>query len=411
MYQNLTSGEQNLILLDSLIPRDDRFYIWAYSVKEGLLDSSCPEEDRPILDRCFRLFGGMEKLADCAEGPADQAPLLIGCPIGLTWAAVRDQKRAGDTLLLIGPVFYSAPPEDQIRRTLLDYPGIERRMSFISDLMKLCPRLPVMSYAIFTRYVVLVHNTVNARQLSLEDLDLRHSAKELQPSSAEKRDRSRIYRNEQAMLQMVRTGDINYQHVLQNVIVGSPGVPVRGQDPLRQAKTSIIVFTSLVCRAAMEGGLSPEVAYSLGDSYIQSVEDCRDSAELSALAHAMYHDFIYRVHYLHANPHYSHAVQKCCDYIELSLDRKIRASDLASLVGYTEYYLTEKFKKETGLSVSSYIRKARTERARLLLETTDLPIHQISERLAFNAPNYFIQCFREDVGCTPAAYRKSRRQG
>ena len=131
-------------------------------------------------------------------------------------------------------------------------------------------------------------------------------------------------------------------------------MPVQGRDPLRQMKTSIVVFTTLVTRAAMEGGLSPEIAYPLGDSYIQTAEDCQDSGELNSLAHAMYHDFIYRVHQLRANPHCSHAIQKCCDYIELSLDRKIRAKDLAVLVGYTEYYLTEKFKNETGLSVSDY---------------------------------------------------------
>ena len=128
--------------------------------------------------------------------------------------------------------------------------------------------------------------------------------------------------------------------------------------------------------------------------------------ELNALTLAMYHDFIYRVHQLHANPNYSHAVQKCCDYIELSLNRKIRTADLAALVGYTEYYLTEKFKKETGQSVSSYIRYAKVERAKVLLSTTDLSIQEVSEHLAFSTVNYFIKSFRETVGYTPAQYRK-----
>jgi AraC-like DNA-binding protein len=156
----------------------------------------------------------------------------------------------------------------------------------------------------------------------------------------------------------------------------------------------------------MEGGLSPEVAYSLGDSYIQAVENSRDAGELSALAQAMYHDFIYRVHHVRANPNYSHAIQKCCDYIELSLDRRIRTVDLASLVGYTEYYLTEKFKKETGKTVSSYIREAKVARARLLLESTNLSVAEISDRLAFNTPNYFIQCFKNIMGVTPSQFRK-----
>ena len=212
------------------------------------------------------------------------------------------------------------------------------------------------------------------------------------------------------MLQMVRNGDINYHAVIQRSVNLSPGVPVQGADPLRQMKTSIVVFTTLVSRAAMEGGLSPEVAYARGDSYLQSAEDCRDSGELAALANAMYHDFIYRVHHLRSNPGYSHAIQKCCDYIELSLDRRIRVSDLAALVGYTEYYLTEKFKKETGVPVSQYIRFAKVERAKVLLEATNLSVREIAERLAFNTVNYFIQSFRETALCTPAQYRKEKRK-
>ena len=208
------------------------------------------------------------------------------------------------------------------------------------------------------------------------------------------------------MLQMVRDGNIHYQSAFQYSSQLSPGVPVTGREPLRQEKISIIVFTTLVSRAAMEGGLSPEVAYSLGDSYIQAAENSRDAGELSALAQAMYHDFIYRVHHVRANPNYSHAIQKCCDYIELSLDRRIRTADLASLVGYTEYYLTEKFKKETGKTVSSYIREAKVARARLLLESTRLSVAEISDRLAFNTPNYFIQCFKSIVGVTPSQFRK-----
>lgn len=403
MQQNLTSGEQNLILLSSLIPSNEQFYIWHYSVQRGCLGTSCPEEERDILDQCFHLLGGMEKLTAYAQDPKNTRPLMIGSPIGLQWAAILDQGRSRDTTIIIGPVFYSAPVESLLRSSLQPYAG----PAFISEALRLFPKLPVMSFAIFTRYVMMVHNTVNEQQLGLCDLDFGQPADSgIRSSPAEERDRGKVYLAERAMLQMVRNGDINYQRIFQNVVSGSPGVPVHGRDPLRQEKTSIIVFTSLVCRAAMEGGLSPEVAYSLGDSYIQSAEDCRDSGELSALAHAMYHDFIYRVHHLRSNPNYSYAIQKCCDYIELSLDRKIRTSDLAALVGYTEYYLTEKFKRETGLSVSNYIRFAKVERAKVMLETTDLTVQKIAESLAFNTPNYFIQIFKDTTGYTPIEYRK-----
>ena len=50
------------------------------------------------------------------------------------------------------------------------------------------------------------------------------------------------------------------------------------------------------------------------------------------------------------------------------------------------------------------------ERAKLLLESTELTVRQIAAQLAFNTPNYFIQCFREVTGYTPAQYRKQVKQ-
>ncbi|HAE16717.1 MAG TPA: hypothetical protein DCG51_09230 [Erysipelotrichaceae bacterium] len=57
-------------------------------------------------------------------------------------------------------------------------------------------------------------------------------------------------------------------------------------------------------------------------------------------------------------------------------------------------------------SVSSFIRTAKIERAKTLLKTTVLPIHEIADMLAFNTPNYFIQVFRDITGMSPAQYRK-----
>lgn len=411
MDKQMTQGEQNLMLLQSLIPKNEKLYVWAYSPERGPVAVSCPEEERDILAQSFEILGGFEKAVAYFRDASHTRPLMIGSPIGMQWAVVRETERKHSLFFVIGPVFYSTPVESLVRRALRPFTYSRENGLWSMELFHLLPELPVMSYAIFTRYIMMVHNTLNGEQLGLEALEMgQPSAGRIQASPAGERNRNQVYLAERALLQVVRNGDINYQSILQNSIRMSPGVPVDGQDPLQQAKISIVVFTTLVSRAAMEGGLSPEVAYSLGDSYIQSVMDCRDSGELSALSQAMYHDFIYRVHHLRTNPNYSHAIQKCCDYIELSLDRKIRTSDLAALSGYTEYYLTEKFKKETGQSVSSYIRYAKVERAKMLLESTDLSVREIAGRLAFNTPNYFIQSFRDTTGYTPAQYRERIRK-
>ena len=408
----MTQAEQNLILLQSLIPRSEKFYVWSYDRDGSFVATSCPEEERIMLQQAFQILGGTDRLLQYAQHAENTHPQIIGSSIGMQWALSYDSERNRSLIFVIGPVFYAAPTERQLRVALSPYTHSRENAAWAAELIHLLPALPVMSYAIFTRYVMMVHNTLTGQQLGLDALNsTKPESEETTATPTENRDRNKVYLAERAMLQMVRNGDINYNNILQNSIRLSPGVPVQGQDPLRQMKTSNLVFITLVSRAAIEGGLSPEVAYAVGDSYIQSTEDCRDSGELSELAHAMYHDFIYRVHHLRTNPNYSHAIQKCCDYIELSLDRKIRTADLAALVGYTEYYLTEKFKKETGQSVSSYIRYAKVERAKVLLETSDLSIKDIADRLAFNTVNYFIQSFRDTTGYTPAQYRKRFQKG
>lgn len=85
------------------------------------------------------------------------------------------------------------------------------------------------------------------------------------------------------------------------------------------------------------------------------------------------------------------------------------AKDLASLVWYTEYYLTCKFEEETDLSMSEYIKNVKMERAKILLKSIQMSVHEISEALAFGTRNYFSRIFAQTVGCTPVEFRKNQQ--
>lgn len=381
-----------LQLLHMIMPTHEKLHLWCCSPDGTLIRTSCPD---PAWWDFVKELGGLQKIRT-----ADSSlPYLIGSSVGLHWSVAGDGGRENRQIYLLGPAAFHPLQEPQIRHALPSAP-------WVRHLLNALPEIPVIPYGIFIHYAVLLHNILHNDSLSIDHFLNAGKDGAALPPPVSSHDRQQVYLAEKEMLRMVREGNIHYAHAITHSSTLSPGVPVHGRDPLRQAKTSIIVFTTLVCRAAIEGGLSPEIAYPLGDSYIQAAEDLRNSADLSTLAQAMYHDFIYRVHQLHAGPGYSPAIQKCCDYIELRLEKAIRAAELASLTGYTEYYLTEKFKKETGMTVSRYVLEARIARACTLLKTTSMPVHEIASQLAFNTPNYFIQCFRSVQGVTPAQYRK-----
>lgn len=151
-----------------------------------------------------------------------------------------------------------------IEEGLKYYSKLEISVAWTIQLYKALAKVPTLQNTIMNRYLLMMHYCLTGQRLELSSVNSSAAQDERLKSDAIPHDRHKIWMAEQGMLQMVRTGDLNYKQALSNSMSISAGVPVQSSDVLRQSKTSIIVFTSLVCRAAIEGGLSPEEAYSLG---------------------------------------------------------------------------------------------------------------------------------------------------
>lgn len=63
------------------------------------------------------------------------------------------------------------------------------------------------------------------------------------------------------------------------------------------------------------------------------------------------------------------------------------------------------FRREVGISPQRYLEELRLERARQLLEVTDLPIQRVSEEVGFASPFYFSTRFRRRYGTSPRGFR------
>jgi AraC-like DNA-binding protein len=84
----------------------------------------------------------------------------------------------------------------------------------------------------------------------------------------------------------------------------------------------------------------------------------------------------------------------------------IEMADLALQLGTNRTYLFEALKTVTGHPVQEYINNLRTEEAKRLLETTDIPITVIAEMCGFNSVRTFYRRFFERYNMPPAEYRK-----
>ena len=93
------------------------------------------------------------------------------------------------------------------------------------------------------------------------------------------------------------------------------------------------------------------------------------------------------------------------EYIDRNLDKNLRLEEVAAKVYISKAYLSELFTAYTGKSFSSYITERRMERARQLLATTRLSIHDVGMACGFLSPAYFSTVFTKQSGLSPRQYR------
>lgn len=68
-----------------------------------------------------------------------------------------------------------------------------------------------------------------------------------------------------------------------------------------------------------------------------------------------------------------------------------------------------RFKQATGLTPVAYVQQVRVDRAKTLLETSDLPVDQISWRVGYEDIAFFRRLFKRLTHLRPAEYRKKFR--
>ncbi|OIJ89975.1 hypothetical protein BIV24_18655 [Streptomyces colonosanans] len=86
-----------------------------------------------------------------------------------------------------------------------------------------------------------------------------------------------------------------------------------------------------------------------------------------------------------------------------------RPADLAAHAGMSRRTFTQYFRAEVGLSPGQWLTQQRVDLARQLLETTDLPVARIAERVGFGTDVTLRQHLHAAIGVSPGAYRRTFR--
>ncbi|MBR5507774.1 MAG: helix-turn-helix transcriptional regulator, partial [Clostridia bacterium] len=92
-------------------------------------------------------------------------------------------------------------------------------------------------------------------------------------------------------------------------------------------------------------------------------------------------------------------------YIDDNLNVFLTCQDVAEQCHFNTKYLNRIFKKETGMTLLTYIHKTKTEEAERLLKNTDFPLEKIGHMLGFANEYYFNSFFKRCNGISPGNFR------
>ncbi len=100
------------------------------------------------------------------------------------------------------------------------------------------------------------------------------------------------------------------------------------------------------------------------------------------------------------------AVREAQRYLEDHLRDDRVLVDVAGHVGLAERTLKRRFKQATGTTLIEYLQNLRVEEAKRALETSRMPVEEISFAVGYEDPSFFRRLFKRCVGLTPREYRR-----
>lgn len=325
-----------------------------------------------------------------------------------------DGERIGT--ILVGPTIDHIPSEETIRNLMNDS-QIPRK--FHLAWFNYLRSLPLISKHRLFHMGIMTHWMVNHEALELADV-LEHnfrieqrflSEEAIELSMSDMNELSVLHTSpevEQIMLRHIKNGE---KSALKKMFVMGPigeAGTLSKRSHLRSRKNIAICAIAVAVRAGIEGGLYTELAYRLSDTYIQHIEDLMDVRSVETAMIDAFLDIADRV-IENRKGTVSRPIAQCREYIFNHLYEAIPIAELAELTSLSGTYLSTLFKKETGVTISSFIHQEKAEEAKKLLDFSSESVSTIATRLNYYDQTHFIKSFKKYAGVTPKQYRDRKQ--
>ncbi len=394
-----------------------RIILGAHRVQYLLLSEACSSREASALDFQFRdqLYEDYDYAAfarQMMEAVPDESVVDYKDSFGLHYLIFRGRNTEAGSYLFFGPFLYHSYGEE-------DFPRIMERHSLSGDSLEAIrwyfKRIPIirdylgwqqMLSGFLARYLAnpgLEIIRVNYDRPESGNRKLSVSLSSIPYTSVEAR-----YAVESAMQDAIRRGDFAEATYQQNLFMGF-SLDQRIPDQLRDAKDMVIALNTLCRKSIEQAAVHPLYLDGISGQFVVEIEEAENPEQVNALIPKMIRSYCLLVQQ-HSLASYSALVRDCLNYIDFHYMEPLSLETLAARFSVNKNYLSSRFHKERGMTVTDYINRIRVNRAANLLRKTSLSIQQVAEQCGFSDGNYFTRIFRKLEEVTPNEYRGSAQR-
>ena len=379
-----------------------------------LLPPGCGAPEASALDYQFRaqLYENFDYAAMAAAVMAlvpDRGVIDYKDEFGLHYLVFPAREDEGGGFFFIGPFLYRSYTEESFRELLRRNALSDSAVEAIHWYFK---RVPVVGDVIGWRQMFatflsryqgnpdLIVNTVryDRPERAREKPSVALSA--IPYTSIEAR-----YEAEAKMLDAIRRGDISEATYYQNIFMGYR-LDQRIDDPLRNAKDMVIAASTAMRKAVQQAEVHPLYIDSLSGQLLREIEEAENEVQVGALVPRMIRNYCLLVQ-TYSRERFSGVVRDVLNFVDFHYMEPLSLESLSGKYAVNKNYLSTRFHKEVGMTVTDYINLTRVRRSLKLLSGTNLSMPEIAERCGFSDANYYTRTFKKVHGTTPTEYRRS----
>ena len=178
------------------------------------------------------------------------------------------------------------------------------------------------------------------------------------------------------------------------------------REHLRQYKNTFIVTATLAARSAIRGGMDAEEALSASDLLIRNCEALQDVQSILRLQIDLLLTYTEQVARLRTGGKTTPLALQVSAWVQNHLSEPVDTGKMARAFHFSRPHLSRKFRLETGMTLTDFILRKKSEEAGRLLTYTDKSLTSVSEYLGFSSQSHFARVFKKYMGMTPAEYRR-----